>query len=137
MHCFIVSTCYISSVGQPGIFDFVAKEPILTASGTDTELLTRSVMALGSNFVQTQTMSATNSVAESIITFGVKYLGLKPYVKDPEYLRLYEAMMRGILDYEVRSSNYISSPLIHLIRPHTSVFYTQQALCAIFFPTCI
>lgn len=135
MHCFIVSTCYIPSVGQPGIFDFVAKEPILTASGTDTELLTRSVMALGSNFVQTQTMSATNSVAESIITFGVKYLGLKPYVKDPEYLCLYEAMIRGILDYEVRPS-HLSSPLIHLIRPHISVCYTQQTLCAIFLPTC-
>lgn len=87
-------------MGQPSVFNFLDQAPISTSPRTYTELLTRSIMALGSNFVEGQTMSA-NAIAESVITYGVKSLGLQPYVQDPQYLRLYEAMIQGILDYEV------------------------------------
>jgi hypothetical protein len=47
-------------------------------------------------------MPQANLVAESVITYGVKNFNLPPYNQNPEYLRLYEAMIQGILDYEVR-----------------------------------
>ena len=43
-----------------------------------------------------------NQVAESVITFAVKSFEIEqPYQKLDEYLRLTEAMLAGILQYEV------------------------------------
>jgi hypothetical protein len=84
----------------PGIFNFTTQKPILTSPNTSTELVRRTVMGLGSNIWEAQNMAA-NLVAESVITFGVKSFGLQPYVRNDTYLRLYEAMIRGILDYQV------------------------------------
>ena len=41
-------------------------------------------------------------MAESVITFGVKNFNLPPFIQNTEYLRLCEAMIQGILDYQVR-----------------------------------
>lgn len=99
--------------GQAGTFDFTPQVPISTAPGTSTELLKRTVMGLGSNIVEAQSITA-NLVAESVITYGVKSFGLQPYVQDEQYLRLYEAMIRGVLDYEVRAQlllGFMSYPI--------------------------
>lgn len=65
----------------------------------------------------------SNLFAESIITLGVKSFSLPPDRQDPEYLRLYQAMIQGILDYEVRSIyHYLFSLLILLISSHTSAY---------------
>lgn len=87
--------------GTPGIFNFTTQTPISTSPNTSTELIRRSLMGLGSNIWEAQNMEE-NLVAESVITFGVKSFGLQPYVRNDTYLRLYEAMIRGILDYQVR-----------------------------------
>jgi len=44
--------------------------------------------------------SDSNLVAESVITFGVKSFNLDPYVRNDQYLRLFEQMIQGIIEYE-------------------------------------
>ena len=54
-----------------------------------------------------------NQVAESVFTFGVKSFGELPQ-QIPLYLRLWERMIQGILEYEVRPvniSSFLRSPL--------------------------
>lgn len=85
---------------KSNIFNFTSPKPIAIAPGTSTELLKRTVMGLGSHFVEAQTM-ASNLVAETVISLGVESFGLMPYVQNETYLRLYEALIEGILDYEV------------------------------------
>jgi hypothetical protein len=75
---------------------------------TSTDIISRSVKALGSVILDAQNSQA-NLVAESIITFGVKSFQLPPYTRDITYLRLYEAMIKGILEYEVRAVSFPSA----------------------------
>ena len=56
--------------------------------------------ALGDIVLQVQG-EQSNLVAESVFTFGVKSFGLTPYTQNEEYLQLFEAMIQGILEYEV------------------------------------
>jgi hypothetical protein len=108
----------LTYTGKSGVF--AVQNPVFRSPNTHTELLTRSIMGLGDNIMESQN-TQSNLLAESIISFGVKFFELKPYVQNEKYLRLYEAMIQGILDYEVRSIHCLSSPLMLLIRPHTSV----------------
>lgn len=55
------------------------------------------------NIVSEAQSSVSNLFAESIITLGVKSFSLPPDAQDSKYIELYEAMIRGILDYQVRS----------------------------------
>jgi hypothetical protein len=105
----------------------VVQNPVSFWPNTSTELLTRAIKGLGSNIMESQGIES-NLLAESITSFGAKFFGLQPHVQNEKYLRLYEAMIQGILDYEVRSIHCLSSPLMLLIRPHTSVCSTQQKL---------
>ena len=59
-----------------------------------------------------------NLVAESVITFGVKSFGLPSDKQHPKYLELYQSMIQGILEYEVRlfDSFYILSFLRYFSR---------------------
>jgi len=84
--------------GQSSLFSFTTKEPISTAT-TSTELVDRTFLALGANIQEAQSYQA-NAVAESVITFGVKSFNQMPYKQNDTYLRLYEAMIRGVFDYE-------------------------------------
>jgi hypothetical protein len=43
----------------------------------------------------------SNLLAESIIAFGINDFHLQPYARNETYLRLYEEMINGILEYEV------------------------------------
>jgi hypothetical protein len=121
-------TCSVAPF-QPALFPltytgksdvFAVQNHVFRSPNTHTELLTRAIRGLGDNIKESQNMQS-NSLAESIISFGVKFFELQPYVQNEKYLRLYEAMIQGILDYEVRSIHCLSSPLMLLIRPHTSV----------------
>jgi hypothetical protein len=122
--------CKVSLI-QPSEYNltFSGKQGIFTtkliSSGTpipaaSPELGRNLVNSLGSVVWESHSSAVSNLLAESIITLGVKSFGLPPYNQSEGYLRLYEAMIQGMFDYEVRSIFWISSPLILLIRPHTS-----------------
>jgi hypothetical protein len=108
----------LTYTGQSGVF--AVQNPVLISRSTSTELLTRAIKGLGDNIMESQN-TQSNLLAESIVSFGVKFFELQPYVQNETYLRLFEAMIQGILDYEVRPIHCLSSPLMLLIRPHTFV----------------
>jgi hypothetical protein len=84
--------------GTAGVFNST-QTAISTSPGTSTELVTRAVGALGNIVWQAQN-EESNLIAESVITFGIKSFNLPQYVPADGYLRLYEAMIGGIIDYE-------------------------------------
>ena len=101
-------TCTISPI-KPATFQvtyqsqsriFSVKESTSISPATYPRLIERTLVALG-GIVQESQNTQSNLVAESVITFGVKSFSLPPYVKDQQYLKLYEAMIQGILEYEV------------------------------------
>jgi hypothetical protein len=104
--------------GQAGIFS-INNSTVSTWPTTSTELISRSVMSLGDVVREVCKLSfafmshkaekngeaqndAANLVAESVITFGVKNFNLPPLNQSSEYLKLYEAMIQGMMDYQVR-----------------------------------
>jgi len=120
-------TCSLSPI-QPAIFPvmyqsvpgiFTSKEPTVTFPNTFPELIERALVALGGIVWEAQNFQ-TNLVAESVITFGVKAFRLPPYQPNEQYLRLYEAMIQGIVEYEVCPTAQLLSSLVHdCSRPHT------------------
>jgi hypothetical protein len=63
------------------------------------------VYAIVNTVAEAQALT-TNSVAESVITYGYRTYGLPlndTYVQNDVYLRLVEALIQGILQYEVLS----------------------------------
>ena len=114
--------------GPAGVFNST-QTAISTSSGTSTELVRRAVGALGnvrnlfhsldnSNLMLFQIVwqaqnEESNLIAESVITFGIKSLNLPQYVPVDGYLRLYEAMIGGIIDYEVCFVVFSLSPFVH------------------------
>lgn len=107
-------TCTIFS--KPAVFpvtyqstkeNFSSKEPIQTSRNTFSGFTDKAVLALGGIVLEGQGMQS-NSVAESIIFFGVQSFGLPPYLQNEQYLRLYEAMIQGILMDQVCPFSVIS-----------------------------
>jgi hypothetical protein len=106
-------TCNISSIqptvfpvkytGQSGIF--VAQPPIPYSQSPNpvAQLGLQMVKSVGNVIWEAQS-TTSNLVAESIITLGVKAFKEDPYASDERYLKLYESMIEGILDYEVCST---------------------------------
>jgi len=84
------STSGIFSAHEPRTFSPIAVSTIIN----DSLIGLGGVIAEGQNF-------QANLVAESVITFAVKSFRLRPYESSPEFLRLYEQMIQGILEYEV------------------------------------
>lgn len=113
----------LTYTGQAGIF--TAQAPIASSPSSSPELGLPLVKSLGSVVWEAQSLNS-NLVAESIITAGVKSFNLPPDMPTIEYLRLYEKMIEGIFDYEVRSIYYLSSSLMHLVRRHTFAYCTLQ-----------
>ena len=83
----------------PGVLPLA--EPISSAPLAFSDLMELALVALGGVISEGQNFES-NEVAESVITFGVKSFFQQPYVQSTTYLRLYEAMIQGILDYAVR-----------------------------------
>ena len=91
------STTGIFSVGAVMPVD----EPGAYSPSVFSSLVNYVFIALGGVIEEGQNFDS-NLVAESVITFGVKSFGVAPYVRNDTYLRLYERMIQGILEYEVR-----------------------------------
>ena len=85
---------------------FSSKEPIQTSRNTFSEFIDSALLELGGIVSEGQSMDS-NSVAELIISFGVQLFGL-PYAQNEQYLRLYEAMIQGILVDQVCPFGVIS-----------------------------
>ncbi|KAF9464330.1 hypothetical protein BDZ94DRAFT_510718 [Collybia nuda] len=102
-------TCSVSSA-QSAVFPveyrngtnlFVVSNASNSSASTISPALMRgAINALGHVIWGAQQYEA-NFVAESVITFGVKTYGLQPFSRDEMYLRLYEAMIQGLLDYQL------------------------------------
>ena len=134
-------TCTISPI-KPATFQvtyqsqsriFSVKESTSVSPATYPQLIERTLVALGDIVVGSQNRQF-NLVAESVITHGVRFFGSPPYVQDQKYLRLYEAMIQGILEYEVCSSCDLtnsSCPQNLFQRLHTSGWYIRRS------PTCL
>jgi len=76
-----------------------ANEPVDVSQSAYSYLVNYTLLALGDVMSRGQN-SDSNLVAESVITFGVKSFGLQPYVMNTTYLRLFEQMIQGIIEYQ-------------------------------------
>jgi hypothetical protein len=102
-------TCSVSSI-QLAIFPVEyqsaasifssPEEPSATFATMTPGLMELALGGLGAVIQESQNIQS-NLVAESVITFGVKNFQLQPYKRNETYLRLYEAMIEGIIEYEV------------------------------------
>jgi hypothetical protein len=101
-------TCTVSPI-QPAIFPvtyesvpgiFSLNKEIATSPTTYSGIIDRAVVTLG-NVVREAAGSVSNTVADSVFTFGAKFFDLPPNVNTPESLVLFATMIQGILDYEV------------------------------------
>jgi len=122
-------TCKVSLI-QPSEYNltFSGKQGIFTtkliSSGTpipaaSPELGRNLVNSLGSVVWESHSSAVSNLLAESIITLGVKSFGLPPYNRSEGYLRLYEAMIQGMFDYEATYVRLIYSTAINGSTPQS------------------
>lgn len=108
-------TCTVSPI-RPAVFPttyhsqsnlFSMQEPVSEAPIAYPQLIENALVGLGAIVQESQNWEA-NLVAESVITFAVKSFGLQPYDRTPDHLRLYAAMIQGILEYEVCLLDFFS-----------------------------
>ena len=104
-------TCTLSPVQHalfPVVFSeksgvFTAQNATKLSTHSPSDLITQSILGLGAVVPEGQGF-ASNAIAESVITFGVKLFDLPPFSPDPRYLPLFEAMLQGIIEYQVSST---------------------------------
>ena len=103
-------TCNISPI-QPAVFSvnytgqfgaFSILEQISASPNTSSDLVVSAMLGLGDTIWRAQSAPG-NLVADSALKFGIQSLGLAPNSQNATYLRIFEALIQGILDYEVRS----------------------------------
>ncbi|KDQ53324.1 hypothetical protein JAAARDRAFT_161814 [Jaapia argillacea MUCL 33604] len=102
-------TCQLSSArhatydvtynSQPGLFS--AHPSSSSSSNNQSRLLIDSAVKAVGDLVWSAQWLQLNSVAESVITFGIKDFGVPPYAHAVQNLRIIEAMIQGVLEYEV------------------------------------
>lgn len=120
------ATLPVTYSSQPGVFSSTEWSSISTSGSSD--LIQRAVIEVGTIINQAQNWQA-NLVAESVITLGVKAYDLPPYAKVETYLRLYEAILQGIIEYEVCLNNLFHALFSRsFCRLHTSAFYIPLIL---------
>ena len=127
-------TCNISPI-QPAVFSvnytgqlgaFTILEQISASPNTSSDLVVSAMLGLGDTIWRAQSV-AGNLVADSALNFGIQSLGLAPNSQNPTYLRIFEALIQGILDYEVRSICSLSFLFPYaLTRRHTFASFTKQ-----------
>jgi hypothetical protein len=83
-----------------------------TSPTTFSEFIDQAVEELGSLIADAQTQEL-NLVADSVTALGVRYFGLQADGPQAEYLWLYQAMLQGILEYEVSRCFNCLSPIPH------------------------
>ena len=105
-------TCALSPI-QPAVFPvmyqesagiFSSQEPTATFTNTFPTLIERVLVALAGVIHEAQS-TESNLVAESVFTFGVKAFHLAPYQRNDQYLRLYQTMIQGMIEYQVCLAN--------------------------------
>jgi hypothetical protein len=105
-------TCALSPI-QPAVFPvtyqtspgtFSSQEPTATFTNAFPTLIERVLAALAGVIREAQSIES-NLVAESVFTFGVKAFHLPPYQRNDQYLHLYEAMLQGMIEYQVCLAN--------------------------------
>jgi len=84
------STSGIYSTREPRTFSPIAVSTIISDS----------LVALGAVIADSQNFQA-NIIAESVIILAIKSFGILPFEPSPQFLRLFERMIQGILEYEV------------------------------------
>ena len=131
-------TCTLYPI-QPAVFSVMyqsalniftaSMKPTATFPNTFPNFIELALVALSGVVWEGQNVES-NLVAESVITFGVKSFNLPPYNKADEYLRLYEKMIQGIIEYEVCLvnqffSSFLCSWMLH--RPLTFACYIRRS----------
>ena len=110
-------TCTISPI-RPAVFlltfisqdgTFTTQGPISTSPGTSTELLKSAVNGVGDIIWKAQSLMS-NMVADMMVGLALEFFELPPDSQDENYLRLYEAVIQGMLDYEVRLIDILVHP---------------------------
>ncbi|KDR68394.1 hypothetical protein GALMADRAFT_231359 [Galerina marginata CBS 339.88] len=110
--------CTVSPI-QPAVFPvtyqsktgrFSLMKPVATFATTFSGYVEQGLVALGGLIAEGQNQQS-NVVAESIITFGVKSFKLPVNEQNPEYLKLSEAMIQGILEYEATYTRLLYSTI--------------------------
>ena len=114
-------TCTVSPI-QPAIFPvtyqsvpgtFSLRKEIATSPTTYSGIIDHAVVTLG-NVIQEAAGSTSNTVADSVFTFGAKFFDLPPNTNTPESLMLFATMIQGILDYEVCPVNALLTSSFHV-----------------------
>jgi hypothetical protein len=77
-----------------------ANESAISSPSPFSLLVNQTLVAFG-GLISASQNSASNLAAEMVITFGMKSFKLKPYEYSDKYLRLFEQLIQGILEYEV------------------------------------
>ena len=86
---------------KSGIFTSQNATKLFTRSPSD--LIKQSILGLAAVVPEGQGHTG-NSIVESVMTIGTKLFDLPPLSPDPRYLPLFEAMLQGIIEYQVSST---------------------------------
>ena len=98
---------------------FSAHEPSAPSPIAVSTIINDSLIGLGAVVAEGQNFQA-NLVAESVITLAVKSFALPPYEPSPQYLRLFERMIQGILEYEVRPVDNVHFIYLLIVVPQAT-----------------
>jgi hypothetical protein len=113
-------TCTINPV-QSAIYSvmYQSTEDIFSATEanasfpiTFSTLISNALMGLGELISDSQNYE-TNLFAQTVLDLGFKTFGPPADLPPPQYLSLYEQMIQGIIEYEVRPVNYFIPFLSH------------------------
>jgi len=91
---------------------FRSQDVIETSPTTFSGFIDRAVGELGTLVADAQTQEL-NLIADSVTALGVRNFGLTADGQQERYLQLYEAMLQGILEYEVSRYFNCSSCISH------------------------
>ncbi|KAJ2913317.1 hypothetical protein MD484_g7090, partial [Candolleomyces efflorescens] len=80
--------------------------PHTSLQAVQSRFIERAIQALGDVVSEAQNWSA-NLLAEAVFSLGAKELNLSTREKDTQYLSLYEAMIQGMLAYEITYSRLV------------------------------
>jgi len=112
----IFPVMYQSTTGTFSTHEPRAFSPIAVST-----IINDPLVGLG-NIISGSQNARANVIAELVISFAVMFFGLSPYEPSPQILRLFERMIQGMLEYEVRSVNR-GFHFIYLIVPQAA--YTR------------
>ena len=96
---------------------FSATEPNASSPIAFSALINYALVGLA-DFISDSQNYQNNVFAETVINLGVNIFNLPvDSIQSPVYLRMYEQMIQGIIDYEVCPINHIPFPS-HRLSPH-------------------